>query len=897
MTERLSQLSSGVGASASDLAESTAAASEGQQLYESLLQSIDCIIWECDAATFRFTFVSRQAERILGYPVEQWLGETGFWANHLHPDDRPWAVAYCADATQQRRDHRLEYRMIAADGRAVWLSDLVKVHVTDEGQTRLRGVMMDITERKLAEEALEANEALLREFIRHTPAAIAMFDTEMRYLQTSDRWLTDYHLEGQNIIGKSHYEVFPDLPGRWKAVHARALRGAVEKCDEDLNRHADGGLEWIQWEAIPWRKAGGEIGGLILFTQVITERKQAEEKLRWSEERLRLILDSAAEGIFGVDLEGRCTFCNAASLRLLGYDQPADLLGRDMHALIAGKRADGTPYPIEECPAVQSLRSARGNFSKDDVFWRKDGTCFPVEYWSYPMFRAGEHIGAVLTFLDLSERRRAEEQNRKLIHALGERVKELTALHYTARLLQDEEKSVPELLQEIVSLLPPAWQYPEVTAAHISFGEMDFKTPNFSPTQWSQVAQFTVGSLQGAVEVLYLEERPAEDIGPFLLEERNLLNSVAEMIHSALNRRFVQEALRASEERFAKAFQASPEPISIYRHRDGTLQEVNDRWTAIYGFTRAEAIGRTSVEMKLLSREVRRRIKDLLERQGFIRDLEVDLQTKGGEIRRVSLAAEHIVIDHEPCDIFLHHDITERKQAEEELRASREQLRALWGSLRRAKEEEGIRIARELHDELGAALTSLKWSLTGLDKVFTEDVKGGGPGGTARAKIAEMVGLVDSTVNTVRRISSELRPGVLDDLGLVSAIEWHAQQFQVNTGILCRFDSQIEHVDLSRGQATTVFRIFQEAMTNILRHAQATQVNVLIEIEEDEFVLEVSDNGRGITESEKLGMRSLGLLGMRERAHSIGGRVEINGLAGRGTTVIVRVPYQVESTS
>src|ERR1043165_9097375 len=105
--------------------------------------------------------------------------------------------------------------------------------------------------------------------------------------------------------------------------------------------------------------------------------------------------------------------------------------------------------------------------------------------------------------------------------------------------------------------------------------------------------------------------------------------------------------------------------------------------------------------------------------------------------------------------------------------------------------------------------------------------------GNAHAKIEEMVSLVDATINTVRRISSELRPGVLDDLGLVSAIEWHAHQFQANTGIVCRFDSLIEHVDLSREQATTVFRIFQEAMTNILRHAQATKVNILLEEEEE----------------------------------------------------------------
>ena len=131
---------------------------------------------------------------------------------------------------------------------------------------------------------------------------------------------------------------------------------------------------------------------------------------------------------------------------------------------------------------------------------------------------------------------------------------------------------------------------------------------------------------------------------------------------------------------------------------------------------------------------------------------------------------------------------------------------------------------------------------------------------------------------------------MLDDLGLIPAIEWQTRHFQEQTKIVCRLNSQLEHVDLSREQSITIFRIFQEAMTNVLRHAQATNVNILIRKDDGEFVLEVSDIGRGITESEKLGTSSLGLLGMRERAHSIGARVEIEGVAGQGTTLSVRLP-------
>lgn len=243
----------------------------------------------------------------------------------------------------------------------------------------------------------------------------------------------------------------------------------------------------------------------------------------------------------------------------------------------------------------------------------------------------------------------------------------------------------------------------------------------------------------------------------------------------------------------------------------------------------------------------------------------------------------------------LRREISERKRLEKALRTTSEHLRALSASLRSAREEEGARIARELHDELGSALTSLKWDLEDIGKLYLEAGNQTGSS-TLREKIEGMIELIDATINTVRRISSELRPSILDDLGLVAAIEWQAQQFEARTGIICQFDSFVDTTDLSREQATAIFRIFQEALTNIRRHAQATRVNIMIEEEEGEFVLEVRDNGRGIAEDENIGSQSLGLMGMRERAQLVGGRIEITGVAGKGTVLTVRVPIPSEAS-
>lgn len=232
---------------------------------------------------------------------------------------------------------------------------------------------------------------------------------------------------------------------------------------------------------------------------------------------------------------------------------------------------------------------------------------------------------------------------------------------------------------------------------------------------------------------------------------------------------------------------------------------------------------------------------------------------------------------------------TQHKQAEEKLKATSEQLRVLSARLQAAREEEGTRIAREIHDELGSMLTSLKWDLEEMNSTLSTPMNHSQLV-AVREKLQSLMKLTDMSLDALRRIASELRPSVLDDLGLVAAIQWQAQQFQARTGIVCDCDCTLQKVELTEEQSTAVFRILQEALTNVVRHAQATKVDIKANTENGYFILSVSDNGKGITESEKSERQSLGILGMRERAHLVGGEIEIKGVEGKGTAVIVRMP-------
>jgi signal transduction histidine kinase len=231
--------------------------------------------------------------------------------------------------------------------------------------------------------------------------------------------------------------------------------------------------------------------------------------------------------------------------------------------------------------------------------------------------------------------------------------------------------------------------------------------------------------------------------------------------------------------------------------------------------------------------------------------------------------------------------LLERKRLEEKLSITNEELRALAAKLQSVREEESIRIAREIHDALGGALTALKMDLASLGRSLSES-------GEKRIaqKVAAMSDFVDETVHKVRTIATELRPSVLDDLGLMAAIEWQAKEFQKRTGIEVRTTSDKEEVILAAEKSTAVFRIFQEILTNVTLHAQATRLEVVVEVKSNNLIMSVSDNGIGITEIDISGPRSLGLLGMRERALVCGGQVEITGSKGVGTKVIVSVPIK-----
>jgi PAS domain S-box-containing protein len=235
------------------------------------------------------------------------------------------------------------------------------------GVRTLVSIVRDISERRRMEQALRESEEKLLLFVEHAPAAIAMFDRDMKYVAASRRWFVDYGLDGQNLLGRSHYDIFPDLPERWRGVHQRCLAGAVEQCEEDPFPRAGGGTEWVRWEVRPWRNAQSDIGGIVVFSEVVTDRKIAEQKLRESEKRYRSLFDNSLDGVFLTQSNGKIDAANRAACAMLGMTEE--------EIIRAGRDALVDPDDARLLAGMKS-RDADGYARGELTFVKKDGSRF-----------------------------------------------------------------------------------------------------------------------------------------------------------------------------------------------------------------------------------------------------------------------------------------------------------------------------------------------------------------------------------------------------------------------------------------------------------------------------------------------------------------------------------------
>jgi PAS domain S-box-containing protein len=390
-----------------------------REQYEHLVASIDGIVWEADAESFRFTFVSAQAERLLGYPSSAWIEDPEFWVSHIHPDDRQWCVDFCRHATGRRENHEFEYRMFARDGRIVWLRDIVSVVTHESGPPLLRGIMVDITEHKAREKDLLITQERFRNFVENMSDVVYALDSQGRFTYCSPAIEQVSLYTPAEILGRSFTDFVhaDDLPAL-ASVFERNLAGETAQAEYRVF-DKDGAVRWVHASISPSMDHGNVVGVTGVFSE-ITARKRTLEALYESEARYRVLVEMSPDSIV-VHRDGRIVFANSAALQLAGAKDAADLLGRSPLELV---HESSRPIAIERIRSMMQEGKAAGRV--EEVFVRLDGGTIDVEVLASPIVFHG-HPSIQVIIHDITERKRTREEIQRLNKDLEQRVRDRTA--------------------------------------------------------------------------------------------------------------------------------------------------------------------------------------------------------------------------------------------------------------------------------------------------------------------------------------------------------------------------------------------------------------------------------------------------------------------------------------
>jgi len=849
---------------------------ESKEKYRSLVTNIPDVVWTIDDR-FRFTFISPVIERLSGFTADEICRQgADIYFKCIHPDDRSGVTQALGRLFTEGQPYDVECRVRRKTGEWRWVHDRAAATYEKDGTRYADGLLSDITEHKAAERALRESQERFRELAELLPEIV--FETDERGIVTfANRHTfeaTGYSAEDYPHGFEAANIVAPwDQERAWQHIRLTAAGTTLGQIEYTAQRK-DGTLFPVLTQSVPIIRQGKPIGirGIVMD---ITERKNTEDDLFRSRQMLQSVLDHIPQGVFWKDRRGVYLGGNRAFLTHVGLDSLDQLCGKTVSTIPGGDlagsyRADDELVMKNDAPklAYEELVPLPG----DSTSW--------LRISKVPLHDPdGAATGLLGIYEDITERKRAE----KALRASEERLRAMFQCAAEGILVSNFETL--ELVYANPALCRMmGYTDKELTGMRVS----DLHRPE----DWKSISVWFATQTRGeatsaqAVRCLCKDGSTIYvDINSSRVEIDGKACCVA-FFADVTARKQAEETVREYE----RVAEGMRDMLAVV-DREYKYRVVNGAYLWSYGVERDQVVGHSCWEVT--GREVfEAAIKGNLDSCFCGGTVEYEMKRYFPRLGERHLSVRYFPvarpegIDGVACLVS---DFTDRKRAQEELQRSRDQLRALAAQLQNIREEERREVAREIHDQPGQALTAIKLDLCALVREMGGDLQH--PPG----RVASILKLVDETIQCVRQISTELRPGILDDLGLVAAIEWAGEDFEARTGTKCRLDLPHEKIATDPERATAIFRIFQETLTNVTRHAVASEVKVRLVEENGHLILDVKDNGKGIPEDKLSGSESLGILGMRERAELLGGKLMITGVSGWGTTVRVSIPETHEA--
>jgi PAS domain S-box-containing protein len=811
---------------------------QAHQNYVTLVNSLDGIVWEADAQTFAFSFVSPQAERMLGYPLARWTTEPTFWKDHIHPDDREWATNFCIDSTRAKRPHDFEYRMLAADGRIVWLHDVVTVVVENDQPVRLRGVMLDITERKRAEEALKESEERYRVLVEFSPNSICVHrDGDLLYVNPAGVRLFGAkdlnELVGHSVLDFIHSDSLPIVRERLSRLRARETVPLIEERFVTLN----GEVRDVEVAAIPilWERAPAA----QVIIRDITERKQGEALLAGETRLLEMIAT-------GVELkEILNTLCLTIEEQRNGTLASVLLLNPDgVHLdVIAGPSLPKEwtqqmeKLPIGPCAGSCGTAAYRGSpVTVSDIA-------------TDPLWNVPEHRAAAL-----KHGLRASWSN-PVLSSKGKVLGTFCMYYREPRSPNSQDLELIELATHLVRVAIERDRAEDALRAS------------------EQLARGQVEALTYSLDVLATAPAPDKFLGQMLSTIGRLLGAQS-VILWLLNEATESLVLRAAAqgENFAAADPEHPFVKNpLLWKEDKVLQETV--------FTGAPVI---CEDVENDSR-VTTAIREYFKSKGTKKYLTIPTLV-GGQVKGFIGIRHGDRPPYRPEEIELAQALAHQAMLAIQLNEFAEQ------SQQSAVLEERNRMARDIHDTLAQGFTGVIVQLEAVEDAIACCRRK-----EANEHLRRASELARSSLNEARRSVHALRPQALQRSNFWEALKGIVKSTTAGTTLHTRFELRGRLRDLPPVWQENLLHIGQEALTNALKYARPRNFETRLTFNTKQLRLELRDDGGGFKVKHR--HDGLGLAGMRERVEQMGGELKINSVRGKGTKVVVTLPYNGNSTS
>jgi PAS domain S-box-containing protein len=729
---------------------------------------------------------------------------------------------------------------------------------------------IEITERRRAEEALRESEEKYRTLVEKANEAISIAQDGV-FTFVNSRMSTFLGVSVGDLEGKNFIDfVWPGDRELVMANYRKRSAGEFVKDSYDFRIIGAGGkLLWIflSAAAIQWK---GKPATLNLLTD-ITERKGTEEALKLSEEKYRDMVEQINEAIFSTDRKGIITYISPTIELLSGY-KPEEMIGR-----FIGEFLDPLFLPNIK---KQFQKVMAGSIEPTDYRVKiKSGELRWVRSSSRSIMKENRTVGMRGALTDITERKRTEEALRRS---------------------EEKWRSLVANSPDYIALHDRDGKYLFLNHYAEGFTEKDVvgkRAYDFvskeSRENYSIVFEECIRTMtRQNLEYIALGDNAVmrtyeSSFVPIAIDENEI--DVLVIARDITERKRAQAAMRESKEMLESIFSSSPDSITV-TDINGRIILCNQATAHVHGFSSTEQlIGKSFYE--LVAEQDRQRAQEGMKQvkmDGAVKDVPF-IGLKGDSGKFAGELSVSILKDSSGRPngfVGITKDITERKQAEEQLRYAKEQVERFNQHLTEAIENERARISREIHDELGQSLTALKIDMNWMQSHVI-------PKGEIETKLERMIDIVNSTIRNVQQIAADLRPDILEDLGLVPAIEWYCEEFEKRTGIRC--ETNLEEIQSSNAQINlALFRVTQEALTNVARYSHATMVEVKLRQTGYILILEIIDNGIGMDKEIIDSNKSLGILGMRERIRQFNGSIDISSYKPQGTEVSVQIRMERE---